>query len=74
MSIFTDLVMITWREKKKKKGEERERKKKNASEESERQISASLVLQCIRTGITVPTAAPAGPLTEKNYKYYHLDH
>lgn len=42
--------------------------------EPERQINASLVLQCIRTRITAVTAAPVSPLTEKNYKYYHLHH
>lgn len=89
MSPFTDIVMVMRCEKKrqqsgagkggrgkrKKKKEKREgEKNKNAGEEWVRQISASLVLQCIRTGITVATAAPARPLTEKNYKYYHPDH
>lgn len=42
--------------------------------ESERQINASMLLQCIRTWITAITAAPVSPLTEKNYKYYHQHH
>lgn len=47
---------------------------KHGGGESERQINVSLALGRIRTRITAVTAAPTSPLTEKNYKYYHLHH
>lgn len=71
MSHFTDVVLATRHAQRQRTGGE---KKKPGGGESERQINASLVLQCIRTRITAVTAAPMSPLTEKNYKYYHLHH
>lgn len=73
MSHFTDAALATRHEHEAgaRGGEGGE---KPGAGESERQINASPVLQCIRTRITAVTAAPASPLTEKNYKYYHLHH
>lgn len=70
MSHFTDVAKAT-RHKQRQRGAGGE---KPGGGESETQINALLVLQCIRTRITAVTAAPVSPLTEKNYKYYHLHH
>lgn len=69
MSHFTDAVLAVRH--KQKAGT---REEKPGGGESERQINALLLLQCIRTRITAITAAPMSPLTEKNYKYYHQHH
>lgn len=65
---------ITYRHKQRQEHGDERMQKNLVDGEPERQINASLVLQCIRTRITVVTAAPVSPLTEKNYKYYHLHH
>lgn len=73
MSHFTDVVLATRHKHRQERGREKGGEKPGGGE-SERQINALLVLQCIRTRITAVTAVPMSPLTEKNYKYYHLHH
>ena len=76
MSHFTDVALVMGMEEGGNKAGTRVKRGggRTATGECEGQINTLPVLQCISTRITVATAVPVSPLTEKNYKYYHLDH